>query len=154
MITINRSYEAYEHFILGKTVRLVDGYRDGEGRVEIFHHGHWGTVCDDSWDLNDAQVVCRQLGYLRAHLATHSSLFGEGNGQIWVDEVNCTGNESSLEDCPHDGWNNHDCEHSEDASVICLNETAEFGECCCLMSHCLRQHCNCLSNASTAYFLI
>ena len=111
--------------VLDQIVRLADGYRPGEGRVEIFHDGHWGTVCDDYWDLNDAQVVCRQLGQGRAHRAPMSSLFGVGNGLIWLDNVHCVGNETSIVDCTHNGWNDHNCIHYEDASVICSNVAAE-----------------------------
>ena len=104
--------------------KLVGGSWRGEGRLEIIHNGTWGTVCDDSWDMNDARVVCRELGYPDAFSAPHSAFFGQGSGQIWLDGVNCHGNESSIESCLHNGWNVNNCGHHQDASIICLSKYA------------------------------
>ena len=104
--------------VLSSTVRLVGGSWKGEGRVEILHNGIWGTVCDDDWDINDATVVCRQLGSLNAVSAPRSARLGAGSGQIWLGYVGCSGSESSIENCPHRAWGIHNCHHGEDASVI------------------------------------
>ena len=104
-------------------VRLVGGSVSTEGRVEVFYRGEWGTICDDNWDINEAQVVCRQLGYDIAFAAYSEAKFGEGSGTIWMDELQCNGNEQNiLEDCRFNGWGRNDCDHSEDAGVLCLGK--------------------------------
>ncbi|XP_045670541.1 galectin-3-binding protein-like isoform X2 [Ursus americanus] len=104
-------------------MRLADGNTANEGRVEIFYRGQWGTVCDNLWDLMDAIVVCRALGFANATEALGGAAFGPGAGPIMLDEVECTGTEPSLAECRSLGWLKSHCKHRQDASVICTNET-------------------------------
>ena len=76
--------------------QLVGGSDTHEGRVEVYHNGTWGTVCADGWDLSDATVVCRQLGYSKATAALGSSRFGSGTGPILFSELSCIGNEKYI----------------------------------------------------------
>ena len=103
------------------SVRLVDGLTAAEGRVEVNYQGTWGTVCNDSsWDLNDAMVVCGMLGYTSV-LAAHVK-YGQGSGSVWMSNLACTGSENSISECPHIGWGETSCSHSQDAGVTCGSE--------------------------------
>ncbi|XP_045383003.1 galectin-3-binding protein [Lemur catta] len=104
-------------------MRLADGGAANQGRVEIFYRGQWGTVCDNLWDLTDASVVCRALGFENATEALGRAAFGQGTGPVMLDEVQCTGTEPSLADCRSLGWLKSNCRHERDAGVVCTNET-------------------------------
>ena len=101
-------------------VRLVNGSHK-EGRVEVYYNGTWGTVCDKDWEINDARVVCGQLGYQVPLDVYGNARYGQGTGPILLNDVDCFGNETSLLLCRHSGVGNHDCDHSEDAIVRCGN---------------------------------
>jgi len=73
-------------------------------------------VCDDYWDVREAHVVCRQLGY--TGVATYPGAFGRGFGHIWMDDVNWGGGESSLLNYGHRGWASQNSNHWEDARVV------------------------------------
>ncbi|XP_029335067.1 soluble scavenger receptor cysteine-rich domain-containing protein SSC5D [Mus caroli] len=105
-------------------LRLADGPHGCAGRLEVWHSGRWGTVCDDGWDLRDAEVACRVLGCGGALAAPGGAFFGEGTGPVWLSELNCRGNEGQLGICPHRGWKAHICSHEEDAGVVCVGQRA------------------------------
>ncbi|XP_071480512.1 galectin-3-binding protein B-like [Diadema antillarum] len=103
----------------GFAVRLVGESSEREGRVEIRCNGQWGTVCDDCWSINEAHVVCRELGYPSASAHYTEAHFGEGSGPIWLDPIRCDGTEQSLLQCRRAYWGCENCEHNEDAGVRC-----------------------------------
>uniref|UniRef100_A0A8C2P9T3 SRCR domain-containing protein n=1 Tax=Capra hircus TaxID=9925 RepID=A0A8C2P9T3_CAPHI len=101
----------------GEARNLLASRAVTQGRVELHFNGTWGTVCDDSWDLQDAEVVCRQLSCGGAVSAPGRARFGRGLGPIALDDVKCVGTEARL--C---GWFTHNCGHHEDAGVVCSGE--------------------------------
>lgn len=122
------------------SIRISNGTAPNEGRVEINYQNQWGLVCDDSWDLTDANVVCRELGYVRgASKALTVAEFGYGNLRtFFMDDVACEGSEQSLKDCPFKGWGNHDCVPGESAGVQCFpNEECTANQFQCLNLNCV-----------------
>ncbi|XP_035305202.1 soluble scavenger receptor cysteine-rich domain-containing protein SSC5D isoform X2 [Cricetulus griseus] len=100
-------------------LRLVSGPHGCAGRLEVWHGGRWGTVCDDGWDLRDAAVACRELGCGGALAAPGGARFGPGAGPVWIDDVGCGGGEQALRDCPRSPWGRSNCDHTEDAGLVC-----------------------------------
>ena len=94
--------------------------------MQVFHKGEWGYICDDHWDIRDAYVVCRQLGFLGAKKElTGGRFMTNGSRKIWLDSVKCNGFESSISSCLHVGWGIHDCNNDELAGVICTNTSGK-----------------------------
>ncbi|XP_030002461.1 T-cell differentiation antigen CD6-like isoform X2 [Sphaeramia orbicularis] len=100
-------------------VRLSGGPDRCAGRVEVWRGSQWGTVCDDQWDMKDADVVCRQMGCGYAlSVSGQGGSFPPGRGPVHLDELNCTGTEDNLWSCPST-QDQSDCGHKEDAGVVC-----------------------------------
>ena len=100
------------------SIRLISSSSPLEGRVEIYYAGEWGTICETGWNNEDARVVCRQLGY-RDGEAREGGFYGSGEGTVWLELVDCYGDESVLVDCPAANWGSNSCEHSKDVGVFC-----------------------------------
>ncbi|KAM9168724.1 scavenger receptor cysteine-rich type 1 protein M130-like [Mergus octosetaceus] len=98
-------------------IRTVGGKDGCSGRVEIWHRGAWGTLCDNAWDMRDAEVACRQLGCGPAVYALGQAAAGEGTGPMWLME--CRGTELSLQDCWAQPGDSGACQHKADAAVHC-----------------------------------
>lgn len=106
-------------------IRLVGSQAPYEGLVEVCFSGHWGTVCHDNWDSQDAQVVCRLLGYDSGPaIPTRSNFFGvvDFSRPVLLDEVECNGTETGFLQCLSVDPGDHDCSHSLDAGVFCSGE--------------------------------
>lgn len=107
--------------------RLRGGNDNSSGRIEVNFNGKgWGTICDDLWGIFDADVACRMLGYKSSTSAPREAFFGMGIGTIWMDNVVCNGKETSLLDCSHAGFQVHNCQHREDAGVVCSSKGIPF----------------------------
>ena len=107
-------------------IRLVDGSHSEEGRVEVNVKGEWGTINYRYWDIRDANVVCRMLGYKFAIRAGRASSLGfrSGSGPIWFRNLNCLGSERSITNCSiYTQWlytaYYYYYSHYYDAGVVC-----------------------------------
>lgn len=100
-------------------LRLEAGGDRCAGRVEVYHDGKWGTVCDDYFNMRSANVVCRQLNCGQAVSVLGLSYYGPSGKIIHLDDVQCRGTESHLWGCRHAGWGKHNCGLNEDVGVIC-----------------------------------
>ncbi|XP_039257531.2 uncharacterized protein LOC120334142 [Styela clava] len=117
---LNKSLGGLKKAVNINVVRLFGSSSKNIGTVGIFKYGEWGTVCDDSWDINDANVICRMLGFNRATAAPGAAKYGQGTGSIFMDDVNCIGTEDNIWSCPHIDESRENCAHSEDAGVACV----------------------------------
>ncbi|NXE58301.1 SRCRM protein, partial [Casuarius casuarius] len=99
--------------------RLVNGSTECAGRVELEVRGTWGSLCDTSWDMPDAQVLCHHLGCGFAASVPHRGYFGTGSSPLWRDMFHCSGTESHLGECPATALGTPTCSLGHAAAVNC-----------------------------------
>lgn len=101
--------------------------------MEIFRFGSWGTVCGNGFTTEAAQVVCRQLGMANPASArllnTYAQYYNTGDVKTLLDNVNCRGNETSLDHCTHGQFGEHSCAHNADVFMTCLGELGTYAGC-------------------------
>ena len=104
-------------------IRLASGNGYSSGRLEVNYLGIWGTVCDDGFGSPDAQVVCKQLGFPSVSSYSGNAYYGQGSGDILLDDLGCSGSEYSIANCTRykGKWRSHNCGHSEDVGVSCAS---------------------------------
>ena len=93
------------------------------GRVEVKVDKEWGTVCNRYWDVNDAKVLCRYMGFVTG-FPLYTGKFPDPPRKVYESNLHCNGSEDSLQHCPHEGWEQPDpdkncADHSKDAAVYC-----------------------------------
>ena len=104
-------------------MRFIDpDSRPGRGRVEVLSrskdqpNSEWGTICNNHFDHNDAKVICRYMGFSSGE-AINSGYEIAGEGPIWIDNLNCSGEEGNINECSF--LMTHNCDHTQDAGVLC-----------------------------------
>ena len=107
------------HAVSNGDLRLVGGSNYKTGRVEMYYNSTWGTVCDDHWSNFNAKVVCKQLGFGSYGTTLTGSSVPDGSGNIWLDDVQCSGTETHILNCPRKPVGDHNCGHGEDVGVTC-----------------------------------
>lgn len=122
-LAVNRQYDAFLVQVPTRPTRLIMDDSPGapwsyKGRVEIYHNGAWGTMCQDSFSQAGARVICTQMG-LTGGTVMQRSEYPKGSGDIWMDNVVCAGSEKTIWSCTFNGWGIHNCDHAGDVGVEC-----------------------------------
>ena len=79
--------------------------------MEVKYGDQWGGVRSNNWGIDEANVVCRQLGYPSAKQAWNKGYFDPGSELILPNDVECHGNETNIDQCDHDEWNLIYCDY-------------------------------------------
>ncbi|XP_033107645.1 scavenger receptor cysteine-rich type 1 protein M130-like [Anneissia japonica] len=102
-------------------LRLAMREKVEQGRVEIYHNGRWGTICDRDWTISDANIVCKTfLGTHAIDVYKSTQDDHEDGHPIFISDITCTGKEDTILDCSFNGLEDvHDCSHIDEVWVDC-----------------------------------
>jgi hypothetical protein len=104
-------------------VRLVNGTRNGEGRLEVFGSSGWSSVCPDGWATRNAGVACEELCGERKYSTSLPSKgrFGPipSSNKIRIFNTNCVGYEDSLVKCKYDDKEEGTCYEDSAVGLCC-----------------------------------
>ena len=117
----------YQQNISVMPIRLRGSHSPNMGRIEVHFAGTWGSVSASGWDIEDATVACRQLGYHSPSLSG-SRIFCSSDIPMWFAHFTCFGNETSLEQCARDFYQHSSSTYC--ASVVCTEKMTKEGEKC------------------------
>ena len=106
-------------------IKLRGSHSSNMGRIEVHYAGTWGSVYASGWDIKDATVACRQLGYHSASLSGYG-IFCSSDIPTWFTYFTCFGNETSLEQCAWDFYQSSSSTYC--ANVVCTDKMTEEGE--------------------------
>ncbi|KAL7372347.1 hypothetical protein ABVT39_014821 [Epinephelus coioides] len=106
--------------------RLVNGTGLCSGHLEVKSNQLWSSVCEDDFDQQDAEVVCRELG-CGAPSVLQGALYGEVEAPMWTKEFQCGGNESALLDCRSSGSDNNTCSSGKAVGLTCSDPVRLVG---------------------------
>ena len=118
-------------------MRLVGGKGKNEGRIEVLNNNVWGSVCSNGFDTKDGNVICKYLGHPGLEeIYTGDKGMIKTDGAIWMNNLQCKGNEESPFDCVQSRLGEHDCNHNQDVAIKCSSKH---------MSHIVTSYCLSLS---------
>lgn len=104
---------------------------NGTGFIEVYENGEWGTICNNGIDMIDAMVLCKAAGFGNATTIYSTALYGQGQGRIFFDNLECNGDESTPIGCPRNIPPSSNCTHTMDVTIKCNSKLSD-GYCNCI----------------------
>ena len=103
---------------------MLNGQAFLQGHVEIIHDNVWGTICDNWFNDNSANVICRMAGYGNGvyNYGRYKQTSATKATKIWLSYLVCPGDKTNIIGCTHKPWGQHQCGHHEDVGVRCYGK--------------------------------